>query len=259
MAACKGAFPFQIRSAVTAIAVTAVLSLLVACSNAGAGDSGGPVAHGEGVSLDSPLIISWATALGPGGYDPGLGAQALTESGRALGPASGSSSDVVVLGDGGTITLDLGTTVSDGEGADIAVWENGFNNGALLFAELAFVAVSSDGTTFAQFPATTTRNTTVGAFESIDPTDYAGFAGLHTAGTGTAFDLSRLENDPLVTSGSVDLSAIRYVRIIDVVGDGNTLDDNGSPIYDPNPTINPDITTNTAGFDLDGVAMLRSQ
>jgi len=30
------------------------------------------------------------------------------------------------------------------------------------------------------------------------------------------------------------------------------------PIYDPYPTYNPEITTNTAGFDLDGVAVLRA-
>ena len=242
-----------LHSAVATLATAAMLSFFIACSHNGVGDSGGTVAHGEGVSLDSPLIISWATALGPGGYVAGAEADSLTDPALALGPASGISTDVVVLGRGGRITLDLGRAVADGEGADIAIWENGILGGDLLFGELAFIEASSNGTDFARFPTTTERRDAVGPFESFNPADYAGFAGLHPAGTGTAFDLSRLENDPLVTSGAVDLSAVRYVRIVDIIGDGRELDSEGNAIYDPYPT------TGTAGFDLDGVAILRSQ
>ena len=238
--------------------MAATLALLAACSAAGSGGPVVPAEHGDGVPLGSPLIASWATALGPGGYLAGAEADSLTDPDRAIGPASGSSTDVVVLGRGGNITVEFGRTVADGEGADIAVWENGFfvAGSSLLFAELAFVEVSSDGLTFARFPTSTTQNSPVGD-GGLDPSLYAGFAGLHPAGTGTAFDLSRLAGDPRVASGAVDLSAIRYVKIVDVVGgsdngDVQDVDDTGNPIYDPYPT------TGTAGFDLDGVAILRS-
>jgi hypothetical protein len=50
----------------------------------------------------------------------------------------------------------------------------------------------------------------------------------------------------------VDLAHISYVRIIDVVGDGNALDCRGEVIYDPYPT------GGSAGFDLDAIAVLHS-
>ena len=38
-----------------------------------------------------------------------------------------------------------------------------------------------------------------------------------TAAGGTTFDLAELADDPLVLSGDVDLDAIAYVRLVDVV------------------------------------------
>jgi len=77
-----------------------------------------------------------------------------------------------------------------------------------------------------------------------------GLAGSYMVGYGTPFDLSALRNSPLVRDGTVDLAAIKYVRIVDIVGDGTTLDSFGRPIIDPLSS-GP-----TAGFDLDGVAVL---
>ena len=72
-------------------------------------------------------------------------------------------------------------------------------------------------------------------------------------GYGTPFDLAALRNSPLVRDGSVDLTAIKYVRIVDIVGDGTTLDSFGRGIVDP-------ISSGpTAGFDLDGIAVLNQQ
>src|SRR5262249_52479355 len=85
-------------------------------------------------------------------------------------------------------------------------------------------------------------------FGGIDPANVSGFAGVHpvfanvdantidpfdpaTAG-GDAFDLADLSNDPLVTAGVVQLNAIRYIRILDVLGDGSVTDSLGRPIYD---------------------------
>ena len=148
--------------------------------------------------------------------------------------------------------------------ADFAVYENGIANpvAGTVYAELAWVEVASrlnaTDDQFARFPASTTRTETVGSWQQINPNDYSGFAGIHPAGFGTAFDLQKLANHHLVTDGTVDLNAIRYVRIVDVIGDGRHLDDSDPPrpIYDPYPTFNPAITNNTAGFDLDGVAVL---
>src|SRR5205823_13446223 len=60
---------------------------------------------------------------------------------------------------------------------------------------------------------------------TIDPFD-------PSAAGGDAFDLADLQNHPLVQSGLVRLNAIRYVRIIDVLGDGSLTDTLGRPIYD---------------------------
>ncbi len=269
------------------IPILILLALLMAgCDDAGAGsDDGGPgggggvtdpsadpgpFRHGEGVPSNSPAIIAWATGLN---YEPGAGAEAYTDPGRALGPASGVSTDVLVLGDGGQVTLTFATPIVNAPGyADFAVYENGIANpsAGTVFAELARVAVASrenaTNEEFARFPATTTRTEPVGSFEQIDPIQYSGFAGTYPAGTGTAFDLQELAEHPRVADGTVNLSAIRYVRIIDAVsdesGDFTSIDDSDPPrpVYDPYPTIDPALspTGNTAGFDLDGVAVLRN-
>ena len=61
---------------------------------------------------------------------------------------------------------------------------------------------------------------------TIDPFD------VSVAG-GDSFDLVWLSSDPLVQSGAVNLNKIRYVRLVDIIGNGNTLDSFDRPIYDP--------------------------
>jgi hypothetical protein len=244
----------RLRSTWAAAALLFTQLLLVGCGAAGTGSTVESFTHGDGVIATSPAAERWADAVPVDGYQPGPEALSYTDPAKALGPASGVSTDVVVLGRGGSIVLDMATPFADGPGADFAVWENGIVYGeGSLFAELAFVEVSSDGTSFARFPTRTARTTVVGAYQPINPADYSGFAGLHPAGTGTAFDLAELRETPEVQSDAVDLTAIRFVRILDIVGDGGTSDSFGNPIYDPYPT------TGTAGFDLDGVAVLRTQ
>ena len=71
---------------------------------------------------------------------------------------------------------------------------------------------------------------------------------------GTAFDLADLAAGPMVLAGMVDLSMIRYVKIVDVIGDyvnGPTVDSNGIPVSDPYPT-----AFASGGFDLTGVAIM---
>ena len=61
-----------------------------------------------------------------------------------------------------------------------------------------------------------------------------------------AKDLSFLTD----TSGLLDTYNIRWVRIVDIVGDGSYFDTSGDIIYDPYPT------TGSAGFDLDAIGVL---
>ena len=74
--------------------------------------------------------------------------------------------------------------------------------------------------------------------------------GIHASGQGTLFDLNDLLADALVQGGLVDLSAIAFVRVVDVPGDGSFLDSLGNPILDAW------VTTGSGGVDLDAVAAL---
>ncbi len=90
----------------------------------------------------------------------------------------------------GSITLGFGANkIVNGPGADFAVFENGFQfpSGNSLFAELAYVEVSSDGTDFARFPSisTNTAPTAVsGTFQGYDMTNVYNLAGKSAANWG---------------------------------------------------------------------------
>lgn len=168
------------------------------------------------------------------------------------GIASGVPTEAVSLGDGGSVTVRFAELIYDGPDFDFAVFENPISGTpGLLYMELGFVEVSSDGVHFARFDSLTSRITPVGGLEEADPDDYANLAGNRIAGTGTEFDLFELSNHPLVLSGEVDLDAIEYIRIEDVIGDDSTSDSMGNPIYDPFPT-----SFITGGFDIDAVGAI---
>ena len=199
------------------------------------------------ISKDSPLITNWAT--GYRDYTPGANVDAQWKTpDKALGKAIGDSFDVVTLGDAGRITLTFGGAIVNGAGADFAVFENSFSS---TFLELARVDVSSDGTNFYRFPAYSFTPGPVSGFGNVNPTNLFGFAGKYPQGFGTLFDL----ND-LADKAGLDVNNVRYVRIVDVVGDGNSFDDSpadfGGPqrIYDPYPQVG------SAGFDLDAIGVL---
>jgi hypothetical protein len=200
----------------------------------------------EAVGLDDPRIVGWATAVTDYAVGDGVDEQ-WTDPKRGLGVAAGDAFDVVALGEGGQITLGFEPPISNGSGADFAVFENAFSDD---FLELAWVDVSSDGKTFLRFPAISLVSDPVGAYGTIDPRLVDGFAGKYRQGYGTPFDLSLLEEQAASTSGTLDLSSIRAVRLVDVSGDGRDLDCHGRPTYDPYPT------TGSAGFDLDAIAVL---
>lgn len=202
-------------------------------------------------------MTAWATAVeqvirGPVDIaEPGLGLASFGLESNVLGLATGDSADTLSLGDGGSITVYLGSGISNGPSDDFAVYENGFFDSFGLFAELAFVEVASNGIDFARFEVDVMSSLPVPSYDTLDPTDYFGVAGRHASAFGTGFDLADLAFDPLVQSGRVDLMDIRYVRLTDVVGDGSTLDVLGNPVYDPYPT-----AFAVGGFDLDAVGVI---
>lgn len=206
------------------------------------------------VKFDDTRILDWARACtivrGSSNLsDPEAAPVTYGTESEAVGAVDGNNMNVVSLGDGGTATLTFARPIANGEGFDFAVYENSFNDS---FLELAFVEVSTDGETFVRFPATSLTQTDVqiGGYGSVDPTFINNLAGKYRVGYGTPFDLEELRD-----STGIDINNINYVRLVDVVGSIDpalgTFDAFGHIINDPFPT-----TGASAGFDLDGVAVL---
>jgi hypothetical protein len=228
-----------------------------------AGLLGGPY-NEMGIQSTDPDIVGWAKGYrnlirGPMDIgDPGSGNVSFGSAGKATGPADCDYLDVVSIGDGGEITMTFNPPITNGPGADFAVFENGFPSGGYLFAELAFVEVSTDGNTFARFPCVSLTPDPIEGYDILDPSDVRNLAGKHPGGNmdpclGTPFDLNVLAGEPSVVGGQVDIDRIRYVRVVDVIGDGTTFDDATPvhPVYDPYPT-----ALSQGGFDLQAIAVL---
>jgi hypothetical protein len=234
--------------------VAAVVLLTVGAAQAGSFAPEAGEAGSTAIAFDDARITGWATGVAalvrgpvdiafPEGEVPTYG----TES-DAIGPSTEDYEKVVSLGDGGSITLTFGSAIFDGPGADLAVFENGFDD---TYLELAFVEVSSDGMNFFRFVAQseTPQSPQVGSFGRLEPTNVHNLAGKYRVGYGTPFDLAELANTP-----GLDINAVTHVRVVDVVGTigaVGSVDGQGRKINDPYPTNFP-----TGGFDLDAVAVL---
>jgi len=258
----------------------------------------------EPEAILNPIFRGWATQVVE--YLPadktwsGLGVW--NDPDKALGPATGSNFDIVSLGElerqeieqgspAGRITLAFGDpclpadgrAIRNGKGYDFAVFENAFISGMTtglgslegqMLAELASVEVSSNGRDFIRFPAVSLTSAAVGRYGTIEVSNIYNLAGKHPNAngvcTGTPFDLDELANHPDVLSGLVDINDIRYVRIVDVPGSGDFLDDAAGhidpntgpawayypanhPIYDMWPT------QGSGGFDLEAIGVLHEQ
>jgi hypothetical protein len=195
--------------------------------------------------MDAPAFLYWAT--GYVDYEIGSNVDSVWQTpALALGPAVGTSCDIVSLGRGGQITMTFDPPIENGEGWDFAVFENAFNDYLL---ELAYVEVSSNGSDFVRFDSVSLTPDPVSGYGSLDATLIDGLAGKYRQGYGAPFDLEDLSNQAMVQSGIVDISRITHVRIVDIVGDGSCLDSQGNVIYDPFPTVG------SAGFDLDAIGV----
>lgn len=231
----------RITFSISTLAATLALTFAV---NAQAAGPFAPAAGQPGstaIYKDDASITNWAT----GWQDYHIGADVVTSwqtPEKALGKAFGDSYDIVTLGNGGSITLTFGGNIVNGAGADFAVFENSFSD---TFLELGWVEVSSDGSNFFRFTNYSFTPKAVAAFGSVDPTNIDGLAGKYKQGWGTPFDLDQLKG-----IAGLDINAVKYVRIVDIVGDGSARDSLNNVIYDPHKTVG------SGGFDLDAIGVI---
>lgn len=265
---------------------------------------GGPAPSADDPNaILNPIFRGWAT--GWKDYEPAdtQWSGPWNDPARALGPATGDQLDIVSLGElnadeiasgalPGQITLTFGDPnipddpngiIRNGLGYDFAVFENAFvslntlPSGSIfgqMFAELAYVEVSSDGEHFARFPSVSLTSSAVGGYGTIQISDIHNLAGKHPnsyrMSMGTPFDLSDLLDHPLVNQGLVDRNQIRYIRLVDVPGSGDWRDEaqvfidpstgldwqpyvTDHPVYDVWPTFG------SGGFDLEAIGVLHEQ
>lgn len=251
---------FQVSRDWIAVAITvgSCIGIIAGTDPAGAGPFNDP-GH-----LPAEMA-AWATSVddsmaGPVDIaQPGLGVASFGMPSLVVGPSltggAVGAGDVFSLGDAGFITLYFEDGIADGIGNDFAVFENGFvdQGSGLFFGEFAFVEVSTDGIDFARFPSTSLQPTLVGPFGVVDPSDYDNLAGDQMIGVGTGFDLHELSDHPLVLDTTIELTDVRFVRVVDVIGDGSTTDDGGMSIYDPYAT-----PFASGGFDAEAVGVLHT-
>jgi hypothetical protein len=183
----------QLRTRALACVVTAFLG--GACGAVGASPDDGAA---------SRPCDPWAVAVVA--FEPGEGAGYGADDLPAvvLGPPDGGKTtqgalDVVSLGLGGSITVELGCPATDGPGPDLFIYENAFvvGGGPRVFADPAEVAVSADGIAWATFPCTP-PSTPVAEDDGVD--GCAGFGPVAAnadngwtgtpAGGGDAYDLA---------------------------------------------------------------------
>ncbi len=215
----------------------------------------------KAIYKDSIVFIDWAVSCSVerGFQQIGTDTSKVTfgSDSLALGKPGGTM-DVVSLGDGGTAVLTFTYPITDGEGPDFAVFENGFKlatNDTLAFLELAFVEVSDNGKDFYRFPAIsqTPADEQIDGFGYLDARYIHNLAGKYIANYGTPFDLAELKD----LYPGLNLNNIVAIKIIDVVGavdsPFSSYDFYGNVINDPYPT-----PFASGGFDLDAVGVIHN-
>jgi len=239
----------------------------------------------------NPIFRGWATACVSYEPTPQYMQPWWRDPNKALGPSMTDSDGVytVSLGDlyqedidagvpPGRITLSFSETIRNQKGDDFVVFENGFRvTESEYYCELGYVEVSSNGVDFARFPAValmTSPDPNLHGYYYLDITDIYNLAGKHPnngdAFTGTPFDLQEIADDPNVILGIVDINNIKYVRIVDIPGNGDFSDDairHIDPCAWPNwayysanhPIYDAWLTWGSGGLDLEAVGVLNEQ
>ncbi len=227
----------------------------------------------------NPLFFGWAVSWSD--YKRSDEQEPYNDPNLALGPVTGDNFDVVSLGDltatqiaahapVGRLTLQFTNAahpqaIHNLPGADFVVFENGLVAGTGrggagtggIFADLAYVEVSSDGVNFARFPSVSQTAALVGPYGTVNPTNVFNLAGKHANAYGdcwgTPFDLSDLANHPLVQAGTLNLNNVRYVRVVDIPGDGSSFDG-----FSPTPHSIYDawVTVGSGGMDLEAIGAI---
>jgi hypothetical protein len=170
--------------------------------------------------IDAATCSPYVTNVISVSYGPGAGFGQSAFPQVVMGPPSGGgcckgSLNVLSLGEGGSIVVEMGQTIIDKPGPDFIVFENPFdigNDPQNPFAEPGTVEVSADGVNWFGFPCTASAypyGLCAGwhpvfanpATNTIDPLDPA------VAG-GDPFDLADLPGDAGITEA-------RFVRITD--------------------------------------------
>jgi hypothetical protein len=232
------------------VAVFAALALCASSARAGLYSGPTQTSHpiDAAIPAASPLFSEWANAIDASRtqFAP-RGSTTISNTGfNSLGDLD---ADEIAAGNApGYLTVTFPRGIRNGAGPDFAVFENGFTLGSPngLFAELAYVEVSTDGTTFARFPSISTNTVPVqgsSPFAGFDMSNVYNLAGKHAGNFGTPFNLDDLLAAPAVVGGMVALNNIQFVKLVDIPGNGAFLDSLDNPILDNW------LTTGTGGFD----------
>lgn len=194
-----------------------------------------PVSEDENILEDMPCrdfvravkLVRYGTGAG---FGQNKFPQVVMGAPKGMGATSGSL-DVLSLGIGGEIILDMGSCqIKDGTGIDFIVFENPFfigGNEAAPYAELASVSVSNDGINFVDFSC------------QSDSFPYDGCAGWHPVYSAPTNGISPF--DPDIAGGdafdltTIGVNSARYIRLRDVRGTQGGA---------------------SSGFDLDAIAVV---
>ncbi|MFT4753256.1 MAG: hypothetical protein ACI9GM_000884 [Salibacteraceae bacterium] len=256
--------PHSVKSGVLIFFMKKLLVLSVLIVLALCGFSQGPFsppADSVGTTAiykDSSIVAAWVQScvINRGPQHVPNSSSPLATVGNEQSVYGAPDGDVLSLGDGGSVIIELIEPLANHPSYDFAVFENGLVDQGTggHFLELAFVEVSSDGVNFYRFPneSLTPTDVQTNPFGYTNASEIHNLAGKYSVGYGTPFDL-----DDMDTVVGLDVLNITHIKIIDVVGSIDptyaSYDSYGRMVNDPFPT-----SFTSGGFDLDAVAIVDS-
>jgi hypothetical protein len=227
------------------------IAFAVALSCAGCGAETDPAAAAAELA-DTVVDAPGATGEGLGDADHAI------DGVHGAGAAAGNTDDVFSLGytagaDDAIVLAWSGRRVTNGAGADFAVFENAFlvGGGPEAFMDPAIVYVSRDGAAWVAFPHDYLASDET-AYSAL-PEDWAGFAGITpvlrnddtnpvepfdaTAAGGDQFDLDALPDEG--EAAAIKAEGFRYLKLVSAPAEVNP--DTGAPYVKDAISNGPDI------------------